>query len=601
MPHAGVYVLASLISGVSTAFILASAPSYTEPRSLQGAAYDVKRGPSTYDGCRAGPCQVAYLNSVEDFCLWAPSNPATEVSTHYVAEGEANHAITSQHTTVAWCMNSVHGPHLIPDGTITGAHLLITPEYVQITGVGKLTNINVPADGVASASGQGHRVHNGIFTSVYGQLEQIHDWTWSYQIQQSFVSPERFCFRACKPSAAASGACPQIHDILECSENIPGDYDAGVFKECIDGATEMPSTFHQEVLGAPSHHPAHPFSSCTTRVTDGNAKVARARRAIVPYYLASHSHSHLRPHGHSTRIAADATTAFPSFPNSPLASATSVSFSTPVPTNVSTSTPYSYNHTHTHSQSHWYSHSHGSSHNYSSTSSPSASSSFSPPLYSHSSSSSTTASSLNNYSSSSPTFPSYSSSDPSGTPTSPVSSASILASTPAPTPSPSFPSPYGSSSSSPGPSSSPYSSYSPSTPYSIATPMSSSTPSTSFFTPSSTSSPSSYVQSESSTLSSSPTPTMFPTSSPSSTSSFTSPSTSSSTSSQSSYVLTFETPSASVPTTSPTSPSHTVPNSETQIGSQCPPYRRVVNAGSVVPPLPLSLTILMIVLASFVV
>ena len=60
MPHAGVYVLASLISGVSTAFILTSAPSYTEPRSLQGAAYDVKRGPSTYDGCRAGPCQVAY-------------------------------------------------------------------------------------------------------------------------------------------------------------------------------------------------------------------------------------------------------------------------------------------------------------------------------------------------------------------------------------------------------------------------------------------------------------------------------------------------------------------------------------------------------------
>lgn len=44
-------------------------------------------------------------------------------------------------------------------------------------GVGKLTNINVPADGVASASGQGHRVHNGVFTSVYGQLEQIHDWT----------------------------------------------------------------------------------------------------------------------------------------------------------------------------------------------------------------------------------------------------------------------------------------------------------------------------------------------------------------------------------------------------------------------------------------
>jgi hypothetical protein len=44
-------------------------------------------------------------------------------------------------------------------------------------GVGKLTNINVPVEGVASASGQGHRVHGLVFTSAYGQLEQISDWT----------------------------------------------------------------------------------------------------------------------------------------------------------------------------------------------------------------------------------------------------------------------------------------------------------------------------------------------------------------------------------------------------------------------------------------
>jgi hypothetical protein len=60
MPHAGVYVLASLISGVSAALILASGPSYTEPRSHQGTVYNVKRGQSTDDGCRASPCQIAY-------------------------------------------------------------------------------------------------------------------------------------------------------------------------------------------------------------------------------------------------------------------------------------------------------------------------------------------------------------------------------------------------------------------------------------------------------------------------------------------------------------------------------------------------------------
>jgi hypothetical protein len=60
MPHAGVYALASLISSVSAALILASGPSHTETRSLQGTVHDAKRGPSTYDGCRASPCQIAY-------------------------------------------------------------------------------------------------------------------------------------------------------------------------------------------------------------------------------------------------------------------------------------------------------------------------------------------------------------------------------------------------------------------------------------------------------------------------------------------------------------------------------------------------------------
>ena len=60
MPHAGVYVLASLISSVSAALILASGPSYIEPRSPQGTVYDANPGQSTYDGCRTSPCQIVY-------------------------------------------------------------------------------------------------------------------------------------------------------------------------------------------------------------------------------------------------------------------------------------------------------------------------------------------------------------------------------------------------------------------------------------------------------------------------------------------------------------------------------------------------------------
>ena len=40
-----------------------------------------------------------------------------------------------------------------------------------------MTNINVPTDGVASASGEGDRVPGLVFASAYDQLERIYDWT----------------------------------------------------------------------------------------------------------------------------------------------------------------------------------------------------------------------------------------------------------------------------------------------------------------------------------------------------------------------------------------------------------------------------------------
>lgn len=36
------------------------------------------------------------------------------------------------------------GARLIPDGAIQGAHFIQTPDYVQITGVGDLTKLNIP-------------------------------------------------------------------------------------------------------------------------------------------------------------------------------------------------------------------------------------------------------------------------------------------------------------------------------------------------------------------------------------------------------------------------------------------------------------------------
>jgi len=129
MPRAGVYVLAGLISSVSAALILASAPSHTEPRSLRGTVHNVKQGQSTFDEYRASPSQIVYRMHSLPFLSseYVPDHSASELcggllfmgtltagAFSYQEHGgqyallpkgnQANHAVTSQHTLVAWCM-----------------------------------------------------------------------------------------------------------------------------------------------------------------------------------------------------------------------------------------------------------------------------------------------------------------------------------------------------------------------------------------------------------------------------------------------------------------------------------------------------------------
>ncbi|KAG8934705.1 hypothetical protein FRC02_009407 [Tulasnella sp. 418] len=76
-------------------------------------------------------CQNAYINSVSDFCVFGPPERAPIGEIERIA--------------VSYCMRSGYGTRLIPDGTIKGAHFLQTPDYVQVTGVGDFTKINIPA------------------------------------------------------------------------------------------------------------------------------------------------------------------------------------------------------------------------------------------------------------------------------------------------------------------------------------------------------------------------------------------------------------------------------------------------------------------------
>ncbi|CCM00636.1 uncharacterized protein FIBRA_02673 [Fibroporia radiculosa] len=233
-------------------------------------------------------CQNAYINSVDDFCLFAPpySGPNATIG-------------DTERVEVSWCLRDGYGTRLIPDGSITGAHFLQTPDYVQVTGVGDLTRLNIPAGDQGGeldphgADGNGNPIGGLVFSNAFGQLQQLHEWT-------NYMSDTQFCFRACKPGPSATSFCQHIYDVMGCLWNMPGNYDAGVFERCSgDDGEPMgvygTSTWKQNQPTTPSAHPAPSSSLCTTYSSIGNGllvrSVSNATNATTTPTMTSATHS----------------------------------------------------------------------------------------------------------------------------------------------------------------------------------------------------------------------------------------------------------------------------------------------------------------------
>jgi len=193
------------------------------------------------------------MNAVDDFCLWAPPQVGTIGDT--------------ERDEVAWCTRSGRGTRLIPDGTLTGVHFVQTPDYVQWTGQGKFTNINIPSGDEGGeldphgADGNGNPVGGLVYGNTFSASLQYHEWT-------SFISDTEFCFRACTGPNAAEN-CQHIYDVMGCFWNMPANYDAGTFESCL-GDDDLPmgvygtSTWFQGVSPTPPAHPAASSSNCKT-------------------------------------------------------------------------------------------------------------------------------------------------------------------------------------------------------------------------------------------------------------------------------------------------------------------------------------------------
>jgi len=232
------------------------------------AGYSVNQLPDTSqdeqygtNNCGSGndpnsKCQTAWINSAGDFCLWAPPYPANVGDAERVA--------------VAYCTKANRGARLIPDGTLQGVHFVQTPEYVQVTGVGDFTKINVKAGDSGGeidnrgADGRGNPIGGLLFGNGFGEGLQYHEWT-------SFISDKEFCFRACV-GPRATQLCNHIYDLMGCYWNIPANYDANLYENC-QGDPALPmgvygtSTWHQGESPTPPPHPAPSSSNCQTLPT----------------------------------------------------------------------------------------------------------------------------------------------------------------------------------------------------------------------------------------------------------------------------------------------------------------------------------------------
>ncbi|KAJ1031778.1 hypothetical protein NDA13_002167 [Ustilago tritici] len=202
-------------------------------------------------------CQTAWINSLEDFCLWGPAE--------YGTVGE------KERSGVAYCTTDRHGTRLIPDGTIEGAHFVRTRDYVQVTGVGDFTSILIPDgdDGGEfdphGADDLGNPIGGIVYTTANpatnGEPYFVSEWT-------NFMSYNQFCLRACWGERAAA-QCEHIYDVMGCRWNIPANYEPGVFETCDGGVGLLQgiygsSTFRQGDPVTASAHPAPSSSQCST-------------------------------------------------------------------------------------------------------------------------------------------------------------------------------------------------------------------------------------------------------------------------------------------------------------------------------------------------
>ncbi|WFD42763.1 hypothetical protein MPSI1_001413 [Malassezia psittaci] len=176
--------------------------------------------------------RLATVNSVDDWCTFGPPDNSKTLGD---VEGEV----------VAYCTKARNNARVIPDGTVTAAHFVKTPLYVQIMALGDFTKINFQKGDSGGeldphgATGLGNPVGGNVTSNITGSDVFYEEW-------MNYVSHELMCFRICiagSDGAPPSKECQHSLDEVGCYWIMPGNYYPDQFESCDADAAYPPGIY----------------------------------------------------------------------------------------------------------------------------------------------------------------------------------------------------------------------------------------------------------------------------------------------------------------------------------------------------------------------
>ncbi|KAF5374487.1 hypothetical protein D9615_009048 [Tricholomella constricta] len=182
-------------------------------------------------------CQTSFLNSIDDFCLWAPDLPESIVAN---TEGEM----------VAWCTKPGRGTRLIPANALKGVQFMRTPDYVQVVGFIDQSKINIqsadyggemdPHGADLRGNPMGGLMYSNAFSGGADNFQQVIEW-------HNFMGGNGFCLKACDPAGPnAAHFCEHRLDRIGCAYNAPNNAQNGTFEACKGDNQDFPGVYTAE-------------------------------------------------------------------------------------------------------------------------------------------------------------------------------------------------------------------------------------------------------------------------------------------------------------------------------------------------------------------